>query len=411
MKMGMIKSFAILGVSAVVLLSCAKGLDVRDAQVFRTKTGVIGVFRQPAFYCSEANPHYMQLGTKSVLVKPTWSLEQDNMFVTELAPGNAILYSYAYTCGEMENKFVLDTAANASRPGPIGLVVPEKGFCKTVISFVQGDKLFSQDNAVLHDMATKEKLGVNIEEIPFCDIIDNTGSKVSFADKDSLLMEEYAAAVKDAADATTEDIYPLVRIDSSEYSDKIAWNNDKSKVLLAVLNSTPDMFVDGRTMTIEKELWTVSERELYQWYRDNKNSLYNLNLRLRQLFGLPKNERVTHFSLVWVNPKDIVRPAYVTDITSSEMKTSFDDELESDSANTERMMWFKNWFDDESSKSYVRGTQGSTWTRLGYTYDWGNKGSNKYGLSQFLVVPGAEVEVRFTKNIKSYIQWMNDRNN
>ena len=59
----------------------------------------------------------------------------------------------------------------------------------------------------------------------------------------------------------------------------------------------------------------------------------------------------------------------------------------------------------------MRGTQGSTWTRLGYTYDWGSKGSNKYGLSQFLVVPGAEVEVRFTKNIKSYIQWMNDRNN
>ena len=409
--MGMIKSFAILGISASVLLSCAKGLDVRDPQVFRTKTGVIGVFRQPAFYCSEANPHYMQLGTKSVLVKPTWSQEQDNMFVTELAPGNAILYSYAYTCGELENKFVLDTAANAARPGPIGLVVPEKGFCKTVISFVQGDKLFSQDKAVLQDMAIKEKLGVNIEEIPFCDIIDNTGSKVSFADRDSLLMEEYAEAVKDAADATAEEIYPLVRIDSAEYSDRIAWNNDKSKVLMAVINATPDMFEDGRTITLEKELWAVSERELYQWYKENKANLFNLSLRLRQLFGLPKNAKVTHFSLIWVSPNDLIRPAYVTDIASSEMRTSFADELESDSTNTDRMMWYKNWFDDEYSKSYVKGREGRTWTRLGYTYDWGSKGSNKYGLSEFLVVPGAEVEVRFTKNIKAYIQWMNDRIN
>jgi hypothetical protein len=353
----------------------------------------------------------MQLGTKSVLVKPTWSQEQDNMFVTELAPGNAILYSYAYTCGELENKFVLDTAANAARPGPIGLVVPEKGFCKTVISFVQGDKLFSQDKAVLQDMAIKEKLGVNIEEIPFCDIIDNTGSKVSFADRDSLLMEEYAEAVKDAADATAEEIYPLVRIDSAEYSDRIAWNNDKSKVLMAVINATPDMFEDGRTITLEKELWTVSERELYQWYKENKANLFNLSLRLRQLFGLPKNAKVTHFSLIWVSPNDLIRPAYVTDIASSEMRTSFADELESDSTNTDRMMWYKNWFDDEYAKSYVKGREGRTWTRLGYTYDWGSKGSNKYGLSEFLVVPGAEVEVRFTKNLKSYFQWMNDRNN
>ena len=93
------------------------------------------------------------------------------------------------------------------------------------------------------------------------------------------------------------------------------------------------------------------------------------------------------------------------------MRTSFADELESDSTNTDRMMWYKNWFDDEYSKSYVKGREGRTWTRLGYTYDWGSKGNNKYGLSEFLVVPGAEVEVRFTKNIKAYIQWMNDRNN
>ena len=402
---------SILGMTALVFVACSNGPNVRDPQLFRTKTGVIGVFRQPAFYCSEANPHYMRLGDSTVIVKPTWSEDQDNMFLVEHKPGNATLYWYAYTCGENENKFVLDTAESSKNPGPIGVVVPEQGFCKTVISFVQGDKLFSQDNDVLHDMAVKEKMGMNIDEIPFCEVFDNTGSKVSFADKDSLLVEQYNEAVVDASDATSEEIYPLVRIDSTEESDRVTWNSDKSKVLMAVLGDRPDMFEDGRTLSMDKEIWVVSERELYQWYKDNKASTRSWPLRLRQLFGLPKNERVTHFSLIWVYPRDLVRPAYVTDIASSEMTTSFADELESDSTNTERMMWFKNWFDDEYSKSYVKGARGRTWTRLGYTYDWGSKSSNKYGLSQFLVVPGAEVEVRFTKNIKAYIQWMNDRNN
>ena len=411
MKMKKICLFVGLAVSAVILWSCARGLDVRDPQLFRTKTGVIGVFRQPAFYCSEANPHYMRLGDSTVIVKPTWSQEQDNMFVTPHKPGKAILYSYAYTCGENENKFVLDTAETAKNPGPIGVVVPDQGFCKIVISFVQGDKLFSRNNDVLHDMAVKEKLGVNIDEIPFCEVVDNTGSTVSFADKDSLLNEQYKAAVEDAAVAESEEIYPLLQIDSSSYSDKVFWNTDKSKVLLAVLNNTPDKYEDGRTITLEKEVWAVSERELYLWYKENKAGTHSWSLRLRQLFGLPRKADVTHFSLIWVDPKDIIRPAYVTDITSSEMTTSFKDELESDSTNTDRMMWYKNWFDDEYAKSYVKGREGRTWTRLGYTYDWGSKGSNKYGLSEFLVVPGAEVDVRFTKNLKSYFQWMNDRNN
>jgi len=31
--------------------------------------------------------------------------------------------------------------------------------------------------------------------------------------------------------------------------------------------------------------------------------------------------------------------------------------------------------------------------------------------TEFIVLPGAEVEVRFTKNMKSFLQWLNDRKN
>lgn len=402
-----LRTFALLGVSALVLLSCAKGPDLRNPQHFRTKTGVIGVFRQPAFYCSEANPHFMQLGPDSaVQVKPTWSEDQDNLFVTEQPAGKAVLRSYSYSCGGRDNKFVLDSTT----PGPIGVVVPEKGFCKTVISFVQGDKLFDHNDALLEEIAKKSRVAINMSELPYCEVYDNTGAAVSFADRDSLMLEQYAAAVKDAADAMSDEIFPLVVIDSAYMNDKIAWNVDTTKVLMAVFNSTPDSFQDGASIKLEKELWAVSERELYLWYKANNAGVRNWHLRFNQLFGKPKDERLTHFSLVWVKPSDLMRPAYVTDVKSSEMKTLFEDDLDegSDSTSSETMIWFKNWFDDQRAKSY--GPKGYPWTRLGYTYDWGST-SGKYGLSEFIVLPGAEVEVRFTKNMKSFLQWLNDRKN
>lgn len=404
-------SLAVLGFGLLMLASCAKGPDVEDPQLFKTKTGVIGVFRQPAFYCSEANPHYMQLGSSTVVVKPTWSEDQDNLFVTELPPGNATLLWYSYTCGESDNKFVLDTAESAANPGPIGVIVPEKGFCKTVISFVQGDKLFANDNVLIKEHATKEEVAANMDDIPFCEVFDNTGAKVSFANRDSLLAAQYVEAVKDAADAQSEEIYPLLIIDSTVTNDRVVWNEDKTKVLMATFHGVPDVYEDGKTVKLEQPVWVMSERELYLWYKDHKKGVRNWPLRLRQLVGLPKDERVTHFSLFWVPVDKLIRPAYVTDIKSPDMRTSFADELESDENNTDMMMWYKNWFDDNYAKSYQKDGKGYPWTRLGYTYDWGAKGSNKYGVSEFLVLPETEVDVRFTKNTKSFVQWLEERNN
>lgn len=406
-------TLTLLSISALALLSCAQRPNVKDPQLFRTKTGIIGVFRQPAFYCSEGNPHHVQLGQKTVEVKPTWSENQDNLFASEMPAGKAVLYSYAYSCNGVENKFTLDTAAEASLLGPIGVVIPEQGFCKAVISFVQGDKLFDKNDALIEEIAQENDVAVNMADIPYCEVFDNTGAPVTFVNRDSVIAAQYEAAIEDAADATAEEIYPLVVIDSASPTDKVTWNSDKSKVMMVTFNNTPDVYEDGRTIKLENEVWVMSERELFDWYRMNKSKVRNWNLRLNQLIGLPRNSHMTHFSVFWVDIKDLMRPAYVPDIASSDMKTLFEDDLDgnSDSNNSEMMMWFKNWFDDNLAKSYVKGGKGYPWTRLGYTYDWGARGSNKYGVSEFLIVPGAEVEVRFTKNIKSYLQWMDDRNN
>ncbi|MBR4798868.1 MAG: hypothetical protein IK047_01255, partial [Clostridia bacterium] len=41
------------------------------------------------------------------------------------------------------------------------------------------------------------------------------------------------------------------------------------------------------------------------------------------------------------------------------------------------------------------------WTRLGYTYDWADNGT-EYGLSEFLVFSGAKAKVEYTYSVDEF---------
>ena len=107
-----------LTISLAALVGCSKGLKPSDPDVYKNKTGIIGVFRQSAFYCEDVMPQYMTLGDKKIVVKPGWSNEQDNLFISEMKPGIAALYKYEYACGVEETKLTLDTADNGKKPFP-----------------------------------------------------------------------------------------------------------------------------------------------------------------------------------------------------------------------------------------------------------------------------------------------------
>lgn len=407
-KVRMKKSILFAGVASVALAlfgcALAVGSNVSMPENFKGKTGVIGVFRQPAFYCAENIPHYMTLGGTSIVVKPGFSSEQDNLFVGEIKPGTATLTSYSYTCAGQENVLELDTTGSDKERFLTSVVVPEKGFCKVVVSFLEDDKMFSHDGELLKAFFEKEKVALNYDSIPFCDVLDNKGVKVSMLNRDSALDAQFAAAVEDASKADDDELFTVVTVDQN--TDKMTWDAVGSKVLMVVFNSQPDFFKDEATVKMEKEMFAVSEREFLYWFKENKDGVRNWDLRFKQLLGYPKNVNLTHFSLVWVSPKDMMRPAYVPNITEALMKTSFDGEMNSDSADAAKMAWFKNWFEAEKEKSY--NPNGRAWTRLGYTFDWGGKG-NEYGLSEFLILPDAEVDVKFTKNIKAFANWMSGR--
>ena len=104
----------------------------------------------------------------------------------------------------------------------------------------------------------------------------------------------------------------------------------------------------------------------------------NWELRLKQLFGMSPETNYSYFTVFWADVKDVFRPAFYPEINSTIMNTTFSNSLEEDTS--ENAMWFKNWFDETRGRAY--GKDGFPWTRLGYTYDWGNP-EKKYGLSEF----------------------------
>ena len=299
----------------------------------------------------------------------------------------------------------LDTAGAGNERFPTSVVIPEKGFCKVVISFMEGDKLFSYNGDILSDQFAKAEVAVNTDSIPYCEIRDNKGQKVSMVNRDSILDVKFAAAVKDAAEALEEEKYTIVTLD--EYSDKVTWNADKSKLLVVTLTSDADTYKDGELVKSDSVVWVVNEKELLSWFHDHNEGVRNWDLRFKQLFGEPRTSNVTHMAFLWVSPEDLMRPAYVPDVKAFDMRTAFEGEYGNDTEVSERIMWFKNWFDARASKSY-EGPDARPWTRLGYTYDWGSKG-DKYGLTEFIVVPGAEMDVKFTRNLKFIANWMKDR--
>ena len=389
---------------ATLIAGCAQGLKPNDPDVYKTKTGIIGVFRQSAFYCENVMPQYMTLGAQKVIVKPGWSNEQDNLFISEMKPGIAPLYSYEYSCGEDETKLKLDTTDNGKKPFPYAVKIPDQGFCKIVISFLENDNLFSHNDDLLSEYFEKNEVAAGYPNIPYCDVIDTKGSIVTFMNRDSLYREQYNAAREKAKNLGAEDIQPLVTI--GEGSDLASLSGDNTQVVLVTWHNDGERFKDGEITHLKDDevFWAFTDKEFLKWFRENHDKVDNRDIRLKQLLGKAPDTDNRYFTVFWVRVTDVFRPAFFPEINTDMMNTAFTNTLEEDTS--ENAMWFKNWFDKTNASAYRK--DGFPWTRLGYTYDWGNPDS-KYGLSEFIVKEGAEIEVKFTRKNRAFLTWMKDR--
>jgi hypothetical protein len=165
----------------------------------------------------------------------------------------------------------------------------------------------------------------------------------------------------------------------------------------------------GKVDTLTKSIWVTVVPEMKNFFVGQQCP--PTKQRIKQVLGLNPAWEFDVLVELWVNSKDLFRPTPDPEITDHEGELSkikkykdvvdqwtFPSELNAfltidDDALFLDGYWvptqtFKEWFIESANEPYS--TEGeianwrAPWTRLGYSYDWGNK-DNHVGLSEFLV--------------------------
>lgn len=201
--------------------------------------------------------------------------------------------------------------------------------------------------------------------------------------------ELYSDAVKDAAFADEDEILPLVSLNESD--PMTTWKD--GKVLLLTWHNYPDSYPEGETVTIQwGPVWTFTDKEVASHGKEFSDAP---EMRLKQLIAFAPDSEHSTVTGFWVDPQNVKRPAYQTDPTVGNMTNDFGESIDEE---------FKAWFDDNILWSYYYGN--FPWTRLGYTYDWADNGT-EYGMTEFIVESGAEVKVEFTESTEEFLNRIN----
>lgn len=220
---------------------------------------------------------------------------------------------------------------------------------------------------------------------------ENSAVKPTFS-----IEELYQRAVHESMVINDKDILPLIEI--SQQSQFCSWDS-QGRILLLTHHRYPDSYIPNQDYTlIYGEVWTFTDKEIIQFYKNNKNTpQVGWEMRFKQLIGLPPNRSYTHFSALWVNPEDVIRPGYAWKLSDTMGASNF---IETPSQE------YQNWFNNNILWSYFESA--FPWTRLGYTYDW-ESGYKKYGLSEFLIKKDAVVHVEFTLDIEEFLRWLDSQ--
>ena len=206
----------------------------------------------------------------------------------------------------------------------------------------------------------------------------------------------YGKAVKDAEITSQEEISGnLTAITAS--NNNLIWDKpdtDHSRVM--VVTWTGDFYNDkvGKSIKIDRFVWVTVAPELRNFCTNYQTEYPNLTIRLMQLLGLPPDTVKSRFVEILVYPYDLFRPSPDPEITDHEAELSFP---ESTFLNVSDE--YKKWFNEQKAGLY--GQDGYPWTRLGYTYDWGNPDS-EVGLSEFVIENGSIIEIKGSYSLRDY---------
>lgn len=214
----------------------------------------------------------------------------------------------------------------------------------------------------------------------------------------------FCEAMKDAEVAEPSEISTDL-IPINDHNKELLWSGTRGESRLLVL--TWSSFIDrtsasdpydpgngfrvGRSMDSTRDVFVTVVPELREFCQD-RGPFTDEALRMEELLGLAPNDgkdsrgNDREFVELWVDPQYMFRPSPDPEISDREAEVDFPRSDRFVTVSEDYIQWFK----DFKSISYEE--TGLPWTRLGYTYDWGNPNSD-IGLSEFVIKAGARVEV------------------
>ncbi len=216
------------------------------------------------------------------------------------------------------------------------------------------------------------------------------------------LGKEYCDAVRDAAIAENDEISPYLTAITSDGADShigdyvvdLEWKRKRGESLLLTLAFTtfvppeyPEGYRPGEAILLTQPTWVTIVPELRDFCQNPDPNQTDLRLRLHQLLGLPPGGNLRSLVELWVNPQDLFRPSIDPEISDHESEILPPQSSRFLTIDPGYITWFNDWF-----KTNYSSDPPFPWTRLGYTYDWGNPVSD-IGLSEFVTNTGATVGV------------------
>ncbi len=230
----------------------------------------------------------------------------------------------------------------------------------------------------------------------------------------------FQAAIADARTASPEEICTTLT-PVTAHTPGLIWQDPGSPGLSRVLvvTWTGKSYYDGQDGNNHYQLpagaaiWVTLAPQLRDFFRNSPASVSGRPyLRVEQLLGLPPDSGKDRFVEIWVDPADLVRPAPDPEVTDREAGLDLIDNgrflkyetsaLITDSLEGEsRQYTYPEWFLTMKDRFYDSG-YAAPWTRLGYTYDWGNPDSEK-GLSEYIIFGPAEIGIRSVQGNREYL--------
>ncbi len=221
------------------------------------------------------------------------------------------------------------------------------------------------------------------------------GVLLSVTDQSSLYQESIENSMSPAPDKIYRDLVSI-----TPQNKALIWRNIKGENYILVVTwkqntSYFQPYLDSTYYnTGEYPIWVTTSPELLQ--RMKTENPDDVDLRLKQLLGLPPNSTYSYFVEFWVRAADLFRPCPDNEITDRQCELCFPEKTDSAYVSWINTNRISRYYPCELEDKYP-------WTQLGYTYDWKAENTSHIGLSEFVIDVNKNIIVHAIYTTQDYL--------